>query len=369
MATADVVLASVSKWYGQHVAVDGINLEIEQGTYCCLLGPSGCGKTSTLRMIAGHERISDGHISIRGQDVTELPPARRNTSLMFQDYALFPHLSLVDNVAFGLKMRGMGKGPRRRQATEMLGIVGMGGHEQKLPAQLSGGQRQRVALARSLVTEPAVLLLDEPLSALDRLLRVRMRGELKRLQRQLGVTFVHVTHSQEEALALADLIVVMQAGRIVQSGTAREVYNEARTPFVATLIGDHNVLSGKVTERADGTLTVTGTDGERFIVPGEASIGETVWFTVRADHVSLDPSWLGATTNGAAHGPINAIQGTAAAVEYLGHSVRVRLETGAGAEIWAYLPDEQFSQAPVELGGPAAVCWQSDDAVLLSATT
>jgi putative spermidine/putrescine transport system ATP-binding protein len=237
----------------------------------------------------------------------------------------------------------------------------MSGHEQKLPAQLSGGQRQRVALARSLVTEPAVLLLDEPLSALDRLLRVRMRGELKRLQRQLGVTFVHVTHSQEEALALADLIVVMQGGRIVQTGTAREVYNEARTPFVATLIGDHNVLSGKVVEQSDSTVTLSGTGGARFV--------ETVWFTVRADHVSLDPSRLSGATNGATPGPVNAIQGVAAAVEYLGHSVRVRLETGAGADLWAYLPDEQFSQAPVELGGPAAVCWQSDDAVLLSATT
>src|SRR3954466_504262 len=176
MGPSDVVLASVSKSYGRHVAVDSIDLEIERGSYCCLLGPSGCGKTSTLRMVAGHERVTDGKIFIRGHDVTELPPAKRNTSLMFQDYALFPHLTLVDNVGFGLKMRGIGKAERRKQAAEMLETVGMGGQEQKLPAQLSGGQRQRVALARALVTEPAVLLLDEPLSALDRLLRGRGRG-------------------------------------------------------------------------------------------------------------------------------------------------------------------------------------------------
>ena len=360
MGTSDVVLASVSKSYGHHLAVDSIDLEIERGTYCCLLGPSGCGKTSTLRMVAGHERVTDGRIFIRGQDVTELPPARRNTSLMFQEYALFPHLTLVDNVAFGLKMRGVGKSQRRKQAAEMLGTVGMGGQEQKLPGQLSGGQRQRVALARALVTEPAVLLLDEPLSALDRLLRVRMRGELKRLQRQFGVTVIHVTHSQEEALALADLVVVMQNGHIVQSGSARDVYNDARTPFVATLIGDHNVLSGTVVERAGEHVTLTGPAGERFVVPGDAPVGETAWFTVRADHIALAP---------AAEDGANVVSGVAAAVEYLGHSVRVRLETGAGAELWAYLPDEQFCQAPVALGEQTAVRWQSDNAVMLSATT
>ncbi|MFN8635068.1 MAG: ABC transporter ATP-binding protein [Chloroflexota bacterium] len=359
MGPSDVVLASVSKAYGHQLAVDSISLEIERGTYCCLLGPSGCGKTSTLRMVAGHERVTSGTISIRGQDVTDLPPAKRNTSLMFQEYALFPHLTLVDNVAFGLKMRGVGKSQRRKQAAEMLDTVGMGGQESKLPAQLSGGQRQRVALARALVTEPAVLLLDEPLSALDRLLRVRMRGELKRLQRQFGVTVIHVTHSQEEALALADTVVVMQHGHIVQTGTAREVYNDARTPFVATLIGDHNVLSGTVVEHTSDSVTVQGTAGERFVVPGSATVGETVWFTVRADRVSLDPP---------ADGQANVVNGVAATVEYLGHSVRVRLETGAGAELWAYLPDERFSQAPVELGEPAAVSWQTDDAVMLSAT-
>jgi putative spermidine/putrescine transport system ATP-binding protein len=193
-----------------------------------------------------------------------------------------------------------------------------------------------------------------------------MRGELKRLQRQFGVTVIHVTHSQEEALALADKVVVMQHGHIVQTGTAREVYNDARTPFVATLIGDHNVLSGTVVERAAETVTLTGAGGERFRVPGDARMGETVWFTIRADHVSLDRAAARPEEGG---GGVNVVKGTAAAVEYLGHSVRIRLETGAGAELWAYLPDEQFVQAPVELGGPAAVCWQSDDAVMLSATT
>ncbi|MCB0099187.1 MAG: ABC transporter ATP-binding protein, partial [Caldilineaceae bacterium] len=246
MSDYDIVLENVTKQYGSVVAVDNINLQLPRGSYCCLLGPSGCGKTSTLRMIAGHEIASKGRILLRNEDVTNIPPARRNTSMMFQDYALFPHMTLVDNVAFGLKMRGMGKIERRRRAAQMLDKVGLHEYALRYPAQLSGGQRQRVALARSLVTEPAVLLLDEPLSALDRFVRIQMRGELQRIQKELGMTFVHVTHSQEEALALADIVVVMDHGHIQQVGSPRAVYEHARTPFVASFMGDHNVVKGKV---------------------------------------------------------------------------------------------------------------------------
>src|SRR4051794_26938335 len=228
----DVELIAVTKRYGQTVAVDGISLRIPPASYCCLLGPSGCGKTSTLRMIAGHEHVTEGDILIRDRNITDLPPARRGTAMMFQSYALFPHLTCLDNVAFSLKMRGIGKAERYAKARRFLELVEMTDFCERLPAQLSGGQQQRVALARSLITEPQVLLLDEPLSALDPFLRVRMREELKRLQRTLGITFIHVTHSQDEAMALADLMVVMDEGRIRQAGSPREIFEKPASAFI-----------------------------------------------------------------------------------------------------------------------------------------
>ncbi|WWE89881.1 ABC transporter ATP-binding protein [Bradyrhizobium ottawaense] len=244
MATpAALELVAVTKRYDTTLAVDTVNLKIPAGTYCCLLGPSGCGKTSTLRMIAGHEAVSGGDIILGAQNVTDLPPAERGTAMMFQSYALFPHLSVIDNVAFALKMRGVDKPTRHKRAGELLELVAMSQYAGRLPAQLSGGQQQRVALARALITEPQILLLDEPLSALDPFLRVKMRGELKRLQRELGISFIQVTHGQEEAMALADHIVVMNHGRIEQQGTARDIFHHPRTEFVARFIGGHNVLS------------------------------------------------------------------------------------------------------------------------------
>ena len=248
-------LVALTKLYGSTVAVDAIDLRVPADSYCCLLGPSGCGKTSTLRLVAGHETASSGDILIGDRNVTDMAPAERGTAMMFQSYALFPHLNAVDNVAFSLKMRGVAKAERRRKATDMLGARRHGrATPSGLPAQLSGGQQQRVALARALITEPQILLLDEPLSALDPFLRIRVRTELKRLQKELGISFVHVTHSQDEAMALADLIVVMNHGRIEQSGTPREVFNLPRTAFVAQFIGGHNVIAtdrGKIAVRAD----------------------------------------------------------------------------------------------------------------------
>ncbi len=243
---ADIELAAVTKLYGSTTAVDSIDLKIPAGTYCCLLGPSGCGKTSTLRMIAGHETVSDGDILLGDTHINDLPPARRGTAMMFQSYALFPHLNCVDNVAFSLKLKGVAKPERRAKAMELLQLVQMDKYAERLPAQLSGGQQQRVALARALITDPSALLLDEPLSALDPFLRVKMREELKRLQRRLGISFIHVTHGQEEAMALADLVVVMNNGRIAQAGTPREVFNHPRDAFVARFIGGHNVLARSV---------------------------------------------------------------------------------------------------------------------------
>jgi putative spermidine/putrescine transport system ATP-binding protein len=323
----DVELISVSKHYDRIVAVNAISLRIPPASYCCLLGPSGCGKTSTLRMIAGHEHVTEGDILIRDRNITDLPPARRGTAMMFQSYALFPHLDCLDNVAFSLKMRGIGKTARQAKAREFLELVEMAGYAARLPGQLSGGQQQRVALARSLITEPQVLLLDEPLSALDPFLRVRMREELKRLQRDLGITFIHVTHSQDEAMALADLMVVMDDGNIRQSGTPREIFEKPASAFIARFIGGHNVVPtprGVVAVRADRC---------RIGIPGSGP------------HLS----------------------GRVASVEYQGPVVRVALETGSGEPAAALLPDDMFFAGPVKPGDAATLVWSEADAHCLDA--
>jgi putative spermidine/putrescine transport system ATP-binding protein len=318
----DVELVKVTKRYGGTVAVDGISLRIPPASYCCLLGPSGCGKTSTLRMIAGHEVISDGDVLIHDANVTDLPPARRGTAMMFQSYALFPHLNCLDNVAFSLKARGIPKPARHAKAQEYLALVQMEKFAERLPSQLSGGQQQRVALARSLITEPRVLLLDEPLSALDPFLRGRVREELKRLQRELGITFIHVTHSQDEAMALADLMVVMEDGHIRQAGPPREVFERPVSAFVARFIGGHNILQGP-----DGTIAV------------------------RADRCRLGI---------AGDGP--HVSGRVAAVEYQGISVRVAVSVGGAEDASVLVPDDAFYAEPVQPGDAATLIWAERDA-------
>ncbi|MBS0338879.1 MAG: ABC transporter ATP-binding protein [Proteobacteria bacterium] len=251
-----VEIVALTKQYalGMAPAVDQINLRIASGSYCCLLGPSGCGKSTTLRMIAGHESVTHGDILLHNRNITRLPAAARGTAMMFQSFALFPHLSALDNVAFSLKMKGVHKAERHRRAAALLERVAMGHLAQRKPGALSGGQQQRVALARALITEPKVLLLDEPLSALDPFLRVQMRAELRRWQKELGLTFIHVTHSQEEAMALADTMVVMNQGLIEQVGSPHQVYNFPANEFVARFMGGHNVLrsgAGLVAVRND----------------------------------------------------------------------------------------------------------------------
>ena len=317
----DVELIAVTKRYGNTVAVDGISLRIPRATYCCLLGPSGCGKTSTLRMIAGHEAISDGDILINGKNVSNLPPVMRGTAMMFQSYALFPHLNCLDNVAFSLKMRGVGKKERHAKAQEFLELVHLSGFATRLPAQLSGGQQQRVALARALITQPKVLLLDEPLSALDPFLRIKVREELKRLQRELQITFIHVTHSQDEALAMSDLMVVMEDGVIRQAGAPREIFERPVNPFIARFIGGHNVMAGP-----GGPIAVRA-DRCRLGMPGDGP------------HVS----------------------GRVTVVEYQGTSVRVALATDPGDEVAALVPDGMFMQNPVVPGDPATLVWSEQD--------
>jgi len=252
---AAIEVVALTKEYGVgRPAVDSISLRIGGGSYCCLLGPSGCGKSTTLRMIAGHESVTSGDILLENRNITDLPAAARGTAMMFQSFALFPHLSALDNVAFSLKMKGIGKTERHKSALDLLERVAMGPLAQRKPGELSGGQQQRVALARALITQPRVLLLDEPLSALDPFLRIQMRAELRHWQKELGLTFIHVTHSQEEAMALADTMVVMNHGLIEQVGPPHEVYNRPASEFVARFMGGHNVLdtpTGKIGVRTD----------------------------------------------------------------------------------------------------------------------
>ena len=355
-----IELHGVVKAYGTVTAVDHVDLTVTSGSYCCLLGPSGCGKTSTLRMIAGHEEISAGRILIDGQDVGSLTPADRPTAMMFQNYALFPHLNCLDNVAFSLRMRGMPKAERHALALDKLELVHMGDYRQRMPPQLSGGQQQRVALARALVTNPSVLLLDEPLSALDPFLRVRMRGELRRLQRDLGITFVHVTHSQQEAMSVADAVVVMDHGRIEQVGPPRTIYNTPATSFVARFIGGHNVLAGQLESASAGGFRLTAPGGGVVTGEGDPSAPgrDTASVAIRSDLVRIredrsDPL------------PDNAVTGRVRGVEYHGSIVRVELEVGGVAEFTVTLGEKDFYAAPVEVGSDIVASWRTDAVHLL----
>lgn len=353
---AEIDIASVSKIYGNTTAVKAISLKIPAGTYCCLLGPSGCGKTSTLRMIAGHESISTGDIRLGNTVVTDLPPAKRGTAMMFQSYALFPHLDLIDNVAFSLKMKGVAKEERQAKALDMLRLMQLEPYATRRPAQLSGGQQQRVALARALITNPEALLLDEPLSALDPFLKIRMRAELKKLQTSLGITFVHVTHSQEEAMALADIIVIMNDGRIEQAAHPRTVFERPATAFVARFMGDHNVLSGRVTACGNGMLTMTVPEGQTFSVRGtDREVGEAVDIGIRTDRVRLQiaTDWtLG-------------FNGIVSNIEYRGASVKITV-MGAGSDDFTVIAsDGDFFARPVSVGDAVPLSWALEDAVLL----
>jgi putative spermidine/putrescine transport system ATP-binding protein len=365
---ASLELISFTKRYGETTAVDAIDLKIPAGTYCCLLGPSGCGKTSTLRTIAGHEDLSAGDLILGDRQIDDVPVAQRRTSMMFQHYALFPHLDCLENVAFSLKMRGVDRQTRHARARETLELVDMAGFTDRRPNQLSGGQQQRVALARALVTEPSILLLDEPLSALDPFLRVRMRGELKRLQRDLGISFVHVTHSQEEAMALADLVVVMNAGRIEQAGSAREVFSHPRTPFVARFIGGHNVIQGTVEEVAGDTAVLSRGQGGRIQVPTHGlSIqrGRHAALAVRADRIDLAAAG-GQGDGSAADGDgANVIQGRVTSVQYQGTFVEVRIDAGERDPLLVTVPDEPFDRAPLSDGDLAQLSWRAANGHLL----
>jgi len=347
---------------GGTVAVDDVNLHVDHGEYVVLLGPSGCGKTTTLRMIGGHEYPTEGQIVLDGQSLVDLPPHRRPTTTVFQHFALFPHRSVLSNVEFGLKMHGAGKEERRKRAFEALDMVGLTPLADRKPRALSGGQQQRVALARVLVTKPKALLLDEPLGDLDRLLQLRMRVELRNLQRQLGLMFVHVTHNQEEALSMADRIVVMNEARIQQIADPLTIATKPATELVARFMGDNNIIRGKVTEREGDRLIVEDDQHVRVSVRAPEStlrVGDAAMVAVRAAAVEVGG-------NGPGGDELNSAQCEIVFVEFLGDLVKLHLLTG-GERMLAKVGTELYPSLRGREGDRIRISWKEEDVQLLDA--
>jgi putative spermidine/putrescine transport system ATP-binding protein len=347
---------------GGTVAVDDVNLHVDHGEYVVLLGPSGCGKTTTLRMIGGHEYPTEGDIVLDGESLVDLPPHKRPTTTVFQHFALFPHRSVLDNVAFGLKMEGIGKDERRTKAMEALEMVGLTELRDRKPAALSGGQQQRVALARVLVTKPKALLLDEPLGDLDRLLQLRMRVELRNLQRQLGLMFIHVTHNQEEALSMADRIVVMNDARIQQAADPLTIATMPATELVARFMGDNNIIHGKVTERNGNRLVIEDAWHVRASVTVEEgagpTVGDDVFVSVRAASVELAESAAGERT-------VNSADCEIVFVEFLGDLVKLHL-TASGERMLAKVPGDRYPALRGREGETIRIAWKEEDVQLLA---
>jgi spermidine/putrescine transport system ATP-binding protein len=351
--------------HGAVTAVDTIDLVIGEGEFFSLLGPSGCGKTTTLRMIGGFEEPTGGQILLHGRDVVGIPPNRRDVNVVFQSYALFPHMSVYDNVAFGLERKRVDRQSIKQRVNDMLELVQLDAKANRRPRELSGGQQQRVALARALVNKPRALLLDEPLAALDLKLRQAMQIELKRIQREVGITFVFVTHDQGEALTMSDRLVVMNAGRIEQLGAPRDVYERPRTRFVAGFIGTSNIISGKVASMDGSTaLLDTGAD-ETILVPHATEAGATVGgpldITVRPEKILI-----------AAERPDSgrcAIRGRVTEVVYLGTSTQYDVNALGGAELRVFVQNAADSTDIAERGADVWMSWRPEHTLPLAADT
>ncbi|MCL1472221.1 ABC transporter ATP-binding protein [Argonema antarcticum] len=368
-AAAGVSLRSVTKKYGAVTAVEHITFDIPAGKYCCLLGPSGCGKTTLLRMIAGHEEISGGDILIADRRVNDLPAAKRNTSMMFQSYALFPHKTIWENVEFGLKMRNVPPAERHTRVGEILEMVGLSHTADRNPTQLSGGQQQRIALCRALVTRPQVLMLDEPLSALDENLRVRMRTELRKIQKQFGLTFIQVTHHVEEAFSLSDQVVVMTHGKVDQIATPEQLFDRPGSQFVAKFMGDNNIFTGKVLNVVKDDildlihLEVEGI-GNIYSRGYGTSIGSEAACSVRPDLMQVT-----------AHSPdvpvksslaANQVVARITAVEMTGYVTRVSLMSEAtGQELLYKARTTDWNSNSFHEGQLIVLSWSKDDCVFL----
>jgi putative spermidine/putrescine transport system ATP-binding protein len=351
-------LRGVAKHFGDVVAVEDVSLEIAGGEYVVLLGPSGCGKTTILRMIGGHEHPTSGDILLGGQSLVGIPPAKRPTTTVFQHFALFPHKSVLGNVEFGLRMQGLGKEDRQKRAMEMIELVGLSEMRFRKPSELSGGQQQRVALARVLVTKPKLLLLDEPFGDLDRLLQLRMRVELRQLQRELGIAFVHVTHNQEEALSMADRIVVMEGGHIQQVGHPAEISQHPANVFVAAFMGDNNIIQGSVKEAAGGEVLVDSSLGALKMTgaPAAPSVGDRVTVAVRANSVRI--------AAGSGDGGPNQAVCTLVATEYLGDTIKVHMRTGEHP-LMAKLPEQRYPELAALKDKSVVASWDATDVQLL----
>jgi spermidine/putrescine transport system ATP-binding protein len=353
-----VRLHGVSKRFGDLTAVREMDLDIPRGEFFTMLGPSGCGKTTTLRMIAGFEEPSEGKVLLDGEDVTGLPPFKRATNTVFQTYALFPHLSVERNVAFGLQRKRVSKEEIRRRVNEELERVGLAGHANRKPRQLSGGQQQRVALARALVNRPAVLLLDEPLGALDLKLRKQLQVELKRIQQDVGITFVYVTHDQEEALTMSDRIAVMNHGAIEQLGVPEEIYERPRTTFVAGFIGVSNLMPGEVVSTGTGTAELR-LDAGVTVRTGAAgaSVGERAHAVVRPEKLQLRRA------NGAAPDGRASVDGQVESSLYMGTATQVIVRLTDETRMTVLVPntDEEARRQLPAAGDPARLTWSSDN--------
>jgi len=352
-----LTLNQLTKRYGDAEAVRGIDLSIEQGEFVAIMGPSGCGKTTTLRMIAGLEVPSSGEIRLRSRLMNDVKPWERDTPLVWQSLALFPFLTVLKNVEFGLKMRGIAADERRKRAMHWLERLGIAEFAHRNVAQLSGGQRQRVALARALVTEPEILLLDEPMSALDAHLVVRMQGELTRLHRELGITFFYVTHSQSEAFAMASRVVIMNNGRIEQAGSAKDVYRSPANRFVAGFVGTNNILRGRIEAVTGGTATIATPAGRlTAAVPAGRAVaaGTDIDYVVSADSIGID--------NAAAE---NVVQCTLVSEQFVGSVVTLFCELTPGVEFRVQKPQREMLGLELTPGGPIRLGWNAASAYLL----
>ena len=368
MSEISLELKNIKKSFqdGEDV-LDGICLTAKKGEFVTLLGSSGCGKTTTLRIIAGLEQPDSGQVFLNGKDVTGLEPNRRNVNTVFQNYALFPHMNVADNIGYGLKLKKTPKAEISRRVKEMLELVQLTGFEKRKPSELSGGQRQRVAIARALVNNPEVLLLDEPLGALDLQLRRAMQHELKHLQKKLGITFIYITHDQEEAINMSDTIAVMNHGRFEQIGTPDEIYNHPKTSYVATFVGNANILKGVVKEPADNKdhqITIITESGEvQVFAASEENMpqpGETVTIAVRSENIRFEESVK--NIQGNSTGNIHGLTAIVTEKTFAGGQLRVVLKTTEGQEIIA---SRYGIDTNVNVGETVRCCFKPSDAVLV----